>query len=158
MDTGKVIISFGKRSVFIRILAALCFATAFFLMYKYFAFGQNLIELNKYVSLRNGVLPISLLLIFAFRFSINVCFQFNLQEMKYRKYQFIGSIGYGKWKKFKKLDRVSTFLNKRNECEVNIWDIRNNRYKIAVFNEIDGAVLYGRDLAKTLNIKFKERS
>ncbi|WP_139058985.1 hypothetical protein [Polaribacter vadi] len=77
--------------------------------------------------------------------------------MKYRTFYFIGPFGYGFWKNFKKLDRVSTFLNQRDECEVNIWDVRKNKYKIAAFDEIDNAVIYGRDLATQLNVKFKER-
>jgi hypothetical protein len=77
--------------------------------------------------------------------------------MKFRTYYFIGPLGYGKWEKFKKLDRVSTFLNKDNFCEVKIWDIKNNNYKIAVFQEIDDAVKYGKELASGLEIRFKER-
>ncbi|QXP66581.1 hypothetical protein [Polaribacter sp. AHE13PA] len=78
--------------------------------------------------------------------------------MKYRKFYSVGPIGFGKWKAIRKLDRVSTFLNNRKECEVNIWDISNKRYRIAVFDEIDNAVIYGRDLAKNLEIKFLERN
>lgn len=157
MDTNKVIIAFGKKSTLNRVLAAICYATAFLLIYKYFALGENFIRINKYIALRNGVYSIFLLLLLAFKFSVNVSFHFKLDEMKYRTYYYIGPIGFGTWKKFKELHRVSTFLNNREECEVNIWDIKNNRYKIAVFDEIDSAVEYGRDLAQTLNISFKER-
>lgn len=41
---------------------------------------------------------------------------------------------------------------------MNIWDVKNNKYKIAVFDVIEDAIFYGRDLAKNLKIIFKERN
>lgn len=101
---------------------------------------------------------ITSLIILGIKFSVLESHHFNFQEMKYRKFYSVGPVGFGKWKRIRKLDRVSTFLNVREECEVNIWDIRNKKYRIAVFDEIDNAVIYGRDLAKNLEIKFLERN
>ncbi|MFY9241542.1 MAG: hypothetical protein WAO74_00790 [Polaribacter sp.] len=157
MDKKIVVISFGKRFLLSRILAALFYATAIFLIYNYFVLHKKFVRIHEYIEMRNGFYSIFILLFFAVRFSLNVSFHFNFEEMKYRKFYYVGPIGYGTWKEFKKLDRVSTFLNSRNECEVNIWDIRNNRFEIAIFDEVDHAVLYGRDLAETLKIKFLER-
>ncbi|MCI2229286.1 hypothetical protein MC378_08930 [Polaribacter sp. MSW13] len=157
MEKKNVVISFGKRAVLSRLLSAFFYAAGFyflilFFLKKPFAFSE------KYVISFLHLLELELYLIgFALPFSVSVSHHFNFDEMKYRRYYFVGPIGYGKWQKIKKLDRVSTFLNSRNECEVNIWDIKNKRYKIAAFDEIDNAVEYGRDLAKNLKIKFKER-
>lgn len=155
---NNVIIYFGKRSLLNRVLAAIFYATLLFMIYKQFVLKENFIKINKYIEMRNNYFSIFLVLFFALRFSLNNSFHFNLKQMKYRTFYFIGPFGYGFWKKFKKLDRVSTFLNPRKECEVNIWDIKNNRYKIAAFDDVDNAVIYGRDLAKILKIKFKERN
>lgn len=158
MENKNVIIYFGKKSVINRVFAALLYATIVYMIFKLFILNESFIKINKYLELRNDFLSIFIVLFLAVRFSLNVSFHFNLAEMKYRTFYFIGPFGYGFWKKFKKLDRVSTFLNPRDECEVNIWDIKNNKYKIAAFDEVDNAVIYGRDLAMQLNIKFKERN
>ena len=157
METKNVIIFFGKKSILSRIIASIFYSLFIFLLYKFFTSDISFFELKSHSKQRGIVFGILIPLIFAIKFSISVSHHFNFKEMKYRTFYFIGPFGYGFWKKFKKLDRVSTFLNQRDECEVNIWDIRNNKYKIAAFDEIENAVIYGRDLAKELNVKFKER-
>ena len=125
----------------------------------FYFFNKPIILSEKYVISFLHLLKFELVLIgFALPFAISVSHHFNFEEMKYRKFYYVGPLGYGSWKKINKLDRVSTFLNTRNECEVKIWDIRNNRYKIAAFDKIDDAVIYGRDLAGNLKIKFLERN
>ena len=158
MDNKKIIIYLGKRSILNRILASIFYSIFIFLFYKFLISDISFFELKSHKQQRSIVFGILIPFIFAVKFSVSVSHHFNFDEMKYRKYYFIGPLGYGAWIKFKKLDRVSTFLNPRNECEVNIWDIRNKRYKIAAFDKIDNAVIYGRDLAKSLKIKFKERN
>ena len=154
MKDKNVIIHFGKRSIFSRALAAIFYSLTLFLVYKYFIIESSF-SLNK---LRSNVFSITSLIILGIKFSVLESHHFNFQEMKYRKFYSVGPVGFGKWKRIRKLDRVSTFLNVREECEVNIWDIRNKKYRIAVFGEIDNAVDYGRDLAKNLEIKFLERN
>lgn len=157
MDKKIVVISFGKRSVFSRVISSIFYAAAIYVLVLFF-FKQPFIISEKHVISFLHLLELEIYIIgFALPFSVSVSHHFNFEEMKYRKFYYVGPIGYGTWKEFKKLDRVSTFLNSRNECEVNIWDIRNNRFKIAIFDEVDHAVLYGRDLAETLKIKFLER-
>tara|TARA_R110002153_G_scaffold35096_4_gene104598 strand:+ start:2265 stop:2741 length:477 start_codon:yes stop_codon:yes gene_type:complete len=154
----NVIISFGKRSIFSRLLSAVFYAIMVYVLVLFFL--NNAFEFTeKYFISFLHLVKFELILIgFALPFSLSVSHHFKFDEMMYRKYYYVGPIGYGVWQKFKKLDRVSTFLNSRNECDVTIWDIRNNRYKIAVFNKIDDAVIYGRDLAENIEIKFKERN
>jgi len=150
----NVIIHFGKRSIFSRALAAIFYSLTLLLVYEYF-----IIEGSFYLNeLRSNVFSITTLIILGIKFSVLESHHFNFQEMKYRKFYSVGPIGFGKWKAIRKLDRVSTFLNVREECEVNIWDVKNKRYRIAVFDEIGNAVIYGRDLAKNLEIKFLERN
>ena len=157
METKNVIIFFGEKSILSRIIASIFYSLFIFLLYKFFTSDISFFELKSHSKQRGIVFGILIPLIIAIKFSISVSHHFNFKEMKYRTFYFIGPFGYGFWKKFKKLDRISTFLNQRDECEVNIWDIRNNKYKIAAFDEIENAVIYGRDLAKEINVKFKER-
>ena len=157
METKNVIIFFGKKSILNRIIASIFYSLFVFLLYKFFISDISFFELKSHKKQRSIVFGILIPLIIAIKFSISASHHFNFEEMKYRTFYFIGPFGYGFWKNFKKLDRVSTFLNQRDECEVNIWDIKNNKYKIAAFDEIDNAVIYGRDLATQLNVKFKER-
>lgn len=154
----NVIISFGKRSILSRIVSAVFYAIMVYVLVLFFL--NNSFEFTEiyFISFLHLVKFEFVLIGLALPFSLSVSHHFNFVEMKYRKYYYVGLIGHGVWQKFKKLDRVSTFLKSRNECEVNIWDIRNNRYKIAVFDKIDDAVIYGRDLAKNIDIKFKERN
>lgn len=102
----------------------------------------------------------ALIVVFTFgiKFSYTINHHFDFSLKRYREYWSVGPFGIGKWRKLKELNRVSTFLNARKECEVNIWDIKNNKYKIAVFYKIDDAVEYGRKLANNLDIKFLERN
>lgn len=158
MKSNNVIILLGKRSIFNRLLSSVFYAAMFYVIILFFLKNTFAFSENYFISVLH-LIKLELLLIgFALPFSLSVSHHFNFVEMKYRKFYFVGPIGYGVWRKFKKLDRVSTFLNVRKECEVNIWDIRKNRYKIAVFDKIDDAVMYGRDLAKNIDIKFKERN
>lgn len=158
MEKKLIIISFGRRSIIDRIFASFFFAVGLYVLVLFFI-NIPIVFTKYYVDSLNRIFAMELTLIgFALPHAISIAHHFNLQEMKYRKYYYIGPIGYGKWYNLKKLNRVSTFLNSGKDCEVNIWDIKNNRYKIAAFSNIDAAVIYGRELAKTLKIKFKERN
>lgn len=81
-----------------------------------------------------------------FSYTVNHHFDFNLK--RYRKYYSVRPFGLGKWKSLKELNRVSTFLNNNGYCEVNIWDIKNNRFKLTAFYKVEDAVEYGRDFSK----------
>jgi hypothetical protein len=157
MKDKNVIISLGNRSLFSRVLGSVFFGLTMLFSYKLFYLGESLIIINSYIEMRANLYSIMLTTILSIRFSVNQNHHFNFVEMKYRTYYFIGPFGYGSWKKLRKLDRVSTFLNATGFCEVKIWDINNNNYKIAAFDEIEDAVNYGRELATGLEIRFKER-
>ncbi|ARV06812.1 hypothetical protein BTO04_08995 [Polaribacter sp. SA4-10] len=158
MKSNKVFkIVSQKRAWYERLLAAVFFSLAAYVIFVFYKNNGVSFSENYYIRSFRVLSALIILIGFGIRFSATLNHHFNLMEMKYRKFYSVGPIGVGKWHKLKKLDRVSTFLNSRNECEVTIWDIRNNRYKIAVFDEINAAVIYGRSLAKNLEIKFKER-
>ncbi|PQJ68522.1 hypothetical protein [Polaribacter butkevichii] len=147
-----------KRAWYERLLAAVFYAATVNVIFLFYL--NNSVSFTEKYYIKSLRLLSSLIFVFSFgvRFSYLVNHHFNFDLMKYRIYWSVGPFGFGKWQDFKKLDRVSTFLNKRKECEVNIWDVKNKRYRIAVFDEIDNAVIYGRDLAKNLEIKFLERN
>ena len=147
-----------KRAWYERLLAAVFYAVTVYVIFMFYL-NNSVSHTEKYY-IKSFRLLASLIFVLSFgiRFSYVVNHHFNFELMKYRVYWSVGPFGFGKWQDIKKLDRVSTFLNNRKECEVNIWDIRNKKYRIAVFDEIDNAVIYGRDLAKNLEIKFLERN
>ncbi|ARV16122.1 hypothetical protein [Polaribacter sp. SA4-12] len=147
-----------KRAWYERLLAAVFYSVAVYVIFLFYL--NNSVSFSEKYYIKSFRILSSLIIVISFgiRFSYVVNHHFDFALMKYRVYLSVGPFGVGKWQDIKKLDRVSTFLNLREECEVNIWDIRNKRYKIAVFEEIDNAVDYGRDLAKNLEIKFLERN
>ncbi|MGJ8745231.1 hypothetical protein [Polaribacter sp.] len=147
-----------KRAWYERILAAVFYAISVYVIYLFYL--NNSVSFTEKYYIKSLKILANLIFVsgLGIRFSYVINHHFNFDVMKYRVYWSVGPFGFGKWKDINNLDRVSTFLNVREECEVNIWDVRNNRYKIAVFDEIDNAVIYGRDLAKNLEIKFLERN
>jgi hypothetical protein len=147
-----------KRAWYERLLAAVFYSIAAYVILLFYI--NNSVSFTEIYYVRSfRILSVLIILVsFGIRFSYVVNHHFDFALMKYRVYWSVGPLGYGKWEHIKKLDRVSTFLNGREECEVNIWDVRNKKYKIAVFDEIDNAVIYGRDLAENLEIKFLERN
>ena len=154
---GVVKVVSQKRTWYERLLAAIFYSIAAYIIFMFYL--NNSVSFTEEYYHKSFTILAGLIFIVSFgvRFSYIVNHHFNFDFMKYRVYWSVGPFGVGKWQSFEKLDRVSTFLNTRNVCEVNIWDIRNNKYKISTFDEIDEAVNYGRDLAKKLNVRFKER-
>lgn len=154
---GIVKIVSQKRPWYERLLAAVFFAIAVYIIFLFYL-NNPLDYTTEYY--RKSFLVLAFLIFvlsFGFRFSYTIHHHFDLKLNRYRAYWSVGPFGKGNWVKTHKLDRVSTFLNSRNECEVNIWDIKNNRYRITYFDKIDEAVKFGRELAEKLNIPFKER-
>lgn len=156
--TGIVKIVSEKRSWYERILASVFYAVGFYLIFLFYKNVEYTFTEDYYI---NSIRILSCLIVvftFGIRFSYTVNHHFNFDLKRYRKYYSVGPFGVGEWKNLKDLDRVSTFLNSQGYCEVNIWDIKNNKYRIAFFDEINGAVEYGRNLAEKLEIKFLERN
>ena len=147
-----------KRAWYERILSAVFYSLAIYITILFYKNNPHSFTEVYYVKNIKTLSFLIFLVSFGIRFSYVINHHFNFELMKYRAYWSVGPFGFGKWKNFTNLSRVSTFLNSRNECEVNIWDIKNNKYKISVFDEIKDAVDYGRDLAKSLEIKFLERN
>ncbi len=147
-----------KRTWYERLLAAVFYAIAIYIIIIFYI-NHGVSHSEKYYIISFRVLASLIVIIsFGIRFSYITNHHFDLILNRYKTYYSVGPFGIGKWRKINKLSRVSTFLNSKNECEVNIWDVKNNKFKIAVFYEVDNAVIYGRDLAKDLKIKFKERN
>ena len=155
---GVVKIVSEKRAWFERLLGAVFFSIAVYIIILYFLNNSHTFTEEYYVKNIRVLTSLVVLIGFGIRFTYTINHHFNFNFMKYRVFYSVGPFGVGKWKKLYDLDRVSTFLNSRKECEVNIWDIKNNRYRVSNFDSIEDAVAYGRDLAKNLEIKFLERN
>ena len=154
---GVVKIVSTNRTWYERLLASVFYAAAVYIIVLFYI--NNGVETNEKYYIKSIEVLAGLIVIVSFgvRFSIKLSHHFNLELNKYRPYWSVGPFGKGEWITINKLDRVSTFLNSRNECEVNVWDIENNKYKITAFNNVDDAVSSGRELSNKLNVIFKER-
>ena len=154
---GKVIIFRGERSLVSRIFGSILLGlslTVFFLYFKNLFYSVSTGYFGNIYTTLQIFLPI---FIVGCSLSYTVSHEFDFYKKKYRELYNIGPLSFGSWEKFDNLKHVSTFLNSRGYCEVNILDVNNKRYNTLAFKEIEGAVKYGRELAETLNIKFKER-
>ncbi|MCL7752174.1 hypothetical protein [Polaribacter sp. Z022] len=155
---GKVFIYRGKPPIISRIIASIFYAsflTVIFLYIKNVIYSNPLGYFGNIYTTLMVALP---LFVGGFSFSLTSSHEFDFDNKKYREYINIGAFGYGYWEDFNELNRVSTFVNSKGYCEVNIIDIKNKKYNTLAFKNIDDAVVYGRDLAKNLEIKFLERN
>lgn len=154
---GKVFINRGKRSIFSRVLAsvfyALCVSGIFLYVKNVFYIISSGYFGNIYTTLQISI-P---LFLGGFIFSFTSNHEFDFDKKKYREYISIGPFGYGYWEDFHELKHVSTFLNSKGYCEVNILDISNRKYNTLAFKNIDEAVDHGKKLANDLKIVFIER-
>lgn len=142
---------------YMRILAAIFFGATIYIIFLFHLNNPFSFTEEYYIKGIKVLAAIIVLVAFGIKYSFVINHHFDFKLKRYREYWSVGPFGRGTWKPMKELNRVSTFLNNRELCEVNIWDIKNNRYLITAFDEIDDAVEFGRDLAKKLEIKFKER-
>lgn len=156
--TGIVKIVSGKRPWYERILASVFYGSGFYLIFLFYKNVEYTFTEEYYISNLEVLSALVVIFSFAVRYSYTVNHHFDFDRKRYRKYFSVGPIGIGKWEKLKTLIRVSTFLKGQGNCEVNIWDVHNKKYRIAYFFEVEDAVTYGRTLADKLEIKFLERS
>lgn len=146
-----------KRAWYERLLAAVFFSiTAYIIFVFYRDFPVSHTE-KYYIRSLKILASLIILVALGIRFSYTINHHFDFGLMRYRIYYSVGPFGIGKWESIKRMYRVTTFLNSRNECEVSVWDCENKKYKIAIFNKIDKAVIFGRELAEKLKVKFIER-
>ena len=156
--TGIVKIVSGKRPWYERVLASVFFAAGFYLLFLFYKNINVTFTEDYYISSFKVLSSLIFVFSLGIKYSYTVNHHFDFDLKKYRKFVSVGPFGFGKWQNLKNLNRVSTFVNRQGNCEVNIWDVKNNKYRIAYFYKIEDAVSYGRDLAEKLEIKFLERS
>ncbi|MEE9406710.1 MAG: hypothetical protein V3V28_01420 [Polaribacter sp.] len=146
-----------KRAWYERLLAAVFFSLAVYVIFMFYKNVSLAYSEKYYINSFKTLAGLIFLVGMGLKFSATLNHHFDFNLMRYRAYWSAGFFGFGKWEYIRTLKRVTTFLNPRGECEVTIWDIKNNRYKIASFNKINDAVTYGRNLAEKLEITFLER-
>ncbi len=153
-----IIIEGQKKHFLYRLLASFLFATAVFVLGKFFLNTP----ISNTESFRLAFLKLIksevYILIFAIGFSVVSHHHFNLKEKKYREYFSVANIGYGKWKSIDNLSYTSVFLNSKDIYEVNIWDESNNRFKVYFYNKEIDAIETAKHLAKKLNISYYSKN
>lgn len=155
--SGVLKIVSKKQPWYFRLLSAIFFSAAAYLILLFYLNKSFSFSEKYYISGLKILALVIILVAYGIKYSVIISHHFDFDSKRYREYWSVGFFGKGKWKSMQDLDRVSTFLNSKKYCEVNIWDIKNNRYSITAFEEIDDAVIYGRNLAENLEIRFKER-
>jgi|TARA_R110002049_G_scaffold616_15_gene3627 hypothetical protein len=157
-STGVFKIVSQKRTWYERALAAVFYAITAYIIFLFYK--NNGVHFTEVYFIKSLKVLASLIFVLGLgvRFSFVISHHFNFDLNRYRTYYSVGNLGFGKWESIKKLDRVSTFVNNRGECDVSIWSVKNKRYLIATFNEIEEAVVFGREIAEKLKIRFKERN
>ena len=156
-NTGVIKIVSQKRAWYERLLAAIFFSLAVYFIFTFYI-NVSLAYTEKYYIKSFKTLAVIIFLVgMGLRFSATLNHHFDFNLMRYKAYWSAGFFGLGKWESILTLNRVTTFFNSRGKCEVTIWDVKNNRYKIASFHKVEDAVIYGRNLAEKLEIKFLER-
>jgi hypothetical protein len=157
MSKGILIIDSGNRWWLERVLAAVFYTCAIFLVIKFIINVE--FELAEWYYIR--ILKVLSLLIFiltlAVYYSLTKSFHFDLINEEYRVYYSIGPFGFGKWKRHLKFKFIVVFLSSNDDYLVNIWDVKNNRITVGNYGELEDANEFGALLSKELNIKFQER-
>lgn len=153
-----IILHGGKRSVFHRIIAATLY-TIIFLVFV-FSFQESPVQIGN--TIFNFTIPKAIqincyMLFFAFRYSTVIHHHFNLKGKKYRRYYSIGPIGFGLWKDLPTLRYTATNHNTNNIYEVNIWDEKNNRYKVGFFKYLKDAQESAKMLAFEFGVLFYDK-
>ncbi len=153
MEQKEILISQGNRPFWQIILAALFFTGM--LINLYFFFNTfNIYESTKKVRGSISYLEIAIFLFGGgISFSIVRDYHFNFKEKKYKILFCVGPVKIGSWKKFKNLEYISVYRNKKNFFEINLWYDRNRHFNLAIQNKADIALIIGKELAKKLKIE-----
>lgn len=152
MEQNEILISQGNRPYWQIIIAALFFTGMLIFLY-YFFITFNIYESTKKVKSSISFLEIAIFLFAGgVSFSIVRDYHFNFKEKKYKILFCVGPVQIGSWKKFKNLEYISVYKNKKNAFEINLWYDKNRHFNLSHQNKADAALFMGKELSKKLKI------
>jgi len=157
MSKSVLIIDSGNRSWFERVLAAVFYTCAFFLIIKFIINVEPEFAEWYYIRTLKVLSFLIFILTLAVYYSLTKSFHFDLINKKYRAYYQIGPFGYGKWRNHLKFKYIVIYLNSNEDYLVNIWDVKNNRITVGTYSNLGEANEFGILLSKGLDIKLQER-
>ncbi|MCB0452819.1 MAG: hypothetical protein KDC94_07985 [Aequorivita sp.] len=153
MDKNDVYISQGNRPLWQLVIAALCFTGMLVFLYLFFiSFDFNGGEKQ----MKETFFLLEVAIYFfggGITFSIVRDYHFNFNEKKYKILFCVGPVKIGSWQKFKNLEYISVYKNKKNIFEINLWHDRNRHFNLAIQNKATAALIIGKELAKKLEIE-----
>ena len=156
-NNNFLIIDSGNRWWLERVLAAIFYTCAFFLVFKFFVNVKIEISEGFLIKLLKLISVVIFIMTFAVYYSLTKSFHFDLTTKKYRAYYAIGPLGFGKWEKHLDFKFIVVYLNSNEDYLVNIWDEKNNRITVGNYVSLEEANKFGVLLSKELNINFQER-
>jgi len=157
MSKNVLIVDSGNRSWFERILAAVFYTCAIFLIINFLINVEPELAEWYFIRILKVLSFLIFILTFAVYYSLTKNFHFDLINKEYRAYYQIGPFSKGKWKKHLDFKFIVIYLNSNNDYLVNIWDVKNNRITVGNYESLEEANKFGALLSKELKIRFQER-
>ncbi|MCT4698404.1 hypothetical protein [Tenacibaculum haliotis] len=149
-----IIIKGGQKHFIFRIIAAILYAFALYILAQFFI-NTSISTVENYTISFLHVLKFEVYLItLALLASVVSNHHFNLKDKTYRKYYSVGPLGYGKWQNISRLTYASIYLNNNDIYEVIIWDENNDRFKISFHKLEKDAVETAKYVADKLSIDY----
>ncbi|CAM1358310.1 conserved protein of unknown function [Tenacibaculum soleae] len=153
-----VIIKGGQKHFIFRLMAAILYAFAVFILVKFFI-NTQISTIENYTISFLHVLEMEIYIItLALLASVVNNHHFNLKAKTYRKYYSVGPLGYGKWQNISDLTYVSIYLNNNDIYEVIIWDKNNDRFKVSFHKLEKDAIETAKYVADKLSIDYYTKS
>ena len=143
MSKKDIVISQGQRPLLHRFIAAGCYTLAGFCIYRGVVVVEDIVT---YASLG------TFLIMFALRYSIVKYYYFDFKNKRYRDMSTIGSIEWGSWTSFEELNYVAVFRSSKDMYEVNFWYDTNRHFNFFMYEELEDALLRGKEIATTLEL------
>lgn len=131
MKNKEVYISNGKRPILHLIIAAACFTACTVIAYLFFT-DANLIKKNK--DYGGFAYVFFFVFMMGVRYSQVIDYEFNFENMEYKKIYTYGFIKFSKRFNFQKLKYVAVFKNADDSYEINLWHGKNKRFMISLYD------------------------
>lgn len=144
-------VSNGKRPFWQTIIAAMFFTVAVYFLYLFFS-QAFLMSSDNVKSFGAFLEAAAVSFTTGLGFSIVVDYQFDFDELRYKKLFCIGPIRVGRWNFFQALNYISVYRNTRDEFEINLWYNTNKHFMISTFQEMKPALNNGQVLANKLKL------
>ena len=160
-SADTLILNQMNRSLFVRILAALLFTFACFLLFLIyfitFKIGYDLSKERDFVNWGKDLKSVLVFLILAigsgFYLAKRKRIIFNSKTHKYKVEYYLGPFYWGHWSDYEALKMVGIFKNSKGIYEVNIWFTNSRHLKFERFHNEEDALAEAKYIAELFTLK-----